>query len=364
MAIPVIPRPAVPAAEVPEFFRFACPPSFSGGPIDPQPADVNLRRNLLVGIKRTMPDGVDVDFWIIEDPDEPNPAVARSFPSKTIRVKEGQTLHVDTGFQGKLHTIHWHGIEPTPMNDGVGHSSFESTSSFTYQLTPRQAGTFFYHCHKNTPLHFEMGLYGALIVDPPGTDPNVFPRQSFTGGPSYDVEAVWVPDDVDPVWHTLGHDAFMMACVPGDPVNPANFTRDGILNQFRPKYFCMTGVFAANGATITDPSIAITARSGQNILIRAVNSAYDKAIFTLPLNAQVIAMDGHPLGATPRGAFSFPFTQPANAPFRLSTARRWDLLVRAPQVARTTVFKARVDFRDYLSDALHHTLFTNITVNP
>ena len=163
-----------------------------------------------------------------------------------------------------------------------------------------------------------------------------------------------------------GHYYFVNSyyCVPDDPVNPANFTRDGILNQFHPKYFCITGVFADNNAVINDPAVAVTARSGQRILIRAINSAYDKAIFTLGLDAQVIAQDGHPLGATPEGAFSFPFVQKANTPFRLTTARRWDLLVTAPKVAQTTVFNAKVEFRDYLSDELHHTLFTTITVNP
>jgi len=360
MAVPVIPRPPVPAGEVAMFFKHICPPTFGGGPVDPQPATVELARNLLVGEKFRIPDGRDIDIWIIEDPDDN--VGGRVFPSKAIRVNQGDTVRVRVGSQGDTHTIHWHGIEPSPVNDGVGKHSFEVSGNFVYQFTPRQAGTYFYHCHKNTTLHVEMGLYGLLIVDPPGSHPNFLPRQSFTGGPFYHVEAFWVSDEFDTRWHTLGHDAFMQDCVPDDPVGPQTFSRDGFLNQFKPDVFLITGVARTSDATpIADPRVAVSARVGQTILIRTLNAGYTVQQYTIyGLPATVIAADGRPLGATPETRYSAPFVIPAGRPFRLTSGRRFDLILKP---TRPGVYPATVEYFDWITGRRYAVARTTITVN-
>jgi hypothetical protein len=190
------------------------------------------------------------------------------WPGPTIRIPRGVIFHAFTRGKGPPpHTIHWHGLEPTPMNDGVGHCSME-IGGYTYQFQPNFIGSYFYHCHRNTVQHFEFGLYGDLHVLPPdayfasveGADwrtqslpanivlnnipvgacsdgkfrcaANVanFPQfPGFVGGDPtlgvagagdvgvgdphaftvpYDVEAMWVIDDRDSRWSDLASNAF------------------------------------------------------------------------------------------------------------------------------------------------------------
>jgi manganese oxidase len=74
-------------------------------------------------------------------------------------------------------TIHWHGIELESYFDGVAGvsgsgdrlmSPIASGKSFVAQMTPPRAGTFIYHTHIDDIKQLSSGLYGALIVLPPG----------------------------------------------------------------------------------------------------------------------------------------------------------------------------------------------------
>ncbi|MCM2357934.1 MAG: multicopper oxidase domain-containing protein, partial [Geobacteraceae bacterium] len=319
MALPTIPRGDVPPEEIPAFFNFTTPPTNGGiKQVDPLPPTFTFARNLLVNFDLVLPDGGRVPMWIIEDPNAPDAppplpqdALRRNFPSATIRIPQGALVNADVLCQGNTHTIHWHGIEPTPMNDGVGHTSFEVAGHFFYQFQPRDPGTYFYHCHKNTVLHFEMGLYGLLLVDPPDPANPTVPVTYPTGGPGfaarlnpaavaltdhvirYDVEAFWVPDSIDSRWHLLGHDAFMQIGDPEDPVNPANFTQDGILNDFRPDIFVLTGIprrindptpFTAADNALFGPLVAPTVGVGQTLLARTLNADYIIQQFTLGID--------------------------------------------------------------------------------
>src|SRR6266700_3415315 len=73
--------------------------------------------------------------------------------------------------------IHWHGIELESYYDGVpGWSgvgnqitpSIEPGTSFVARMTPPRAGTFIYHTHWHDPSQLTNGIYGPLIVLPPG----------------------------------------------------------------------------------------------------------------------------------------------------------------------------------------------------
>jgi FtsP/CotA-like multicopper oxidase with cupredoxin domain len=184
-------------------------------------------------------DGAEHDIWSFE-----NDRSGRALPAPLVRVTEGQVFHGTIKPSKRTHTIHWHGMEPDPRNDGVGHTSFEVSGSYTYQWKPETgepgnpncgaAGTYFYHCHVNTVLHAQMGMFGPLVIDPV-THP-AFPvlpgltRRAFVDGPEYDIdtETLLVPYSVDPRWHELNHAAGLS----GEDVR---------LNRFVPKHFYLLG---------------------------------------------------------------------------------------------------------------------------
>ena len=203
-------------------------------------------------------------------------------PNPMMRVKQGDIVHTSLNVW-LPHTIHHHGIDPDAFNDGVGHHSFDVLGSYTYQWKASQAGTYFYHCHTNTVLHAEMGMYGPLIIDPPSG-----PGTAFEGGPAYDVEAIWAVDEIDTSWHCLPWDAALCG-------------GDAGLNDFNPDIFIINGKGDAD--TETHASVAVSARVGQKILIRYIQAGYipQKITFsgvstTSGLGAvTIIAEDGRPL---------------------------------------------------------------------
>lgn len=71
-------------------------------------------------------DGKAFNYFLMEDSN--NPATSGgTFPAATIRVPRGVIFHGATQGKGPPpHTIHWHGIEPSPLNDSVGHCSMET----------------------------------------------------------------------------------------------------------------------------------------------------------------------------------------------------------------------------------------------
>ncbi|MBI4337613.1 MAG: carboxypeptidase regulatory-like domain-containing protein [Chloroflexi bacterium] len=148
--------PTNPAPEV------AAAAGLQSGPSTPH----TVERDLLHGPSLAAWDGKNIKFYLFADKDIPA-ANGGTFPGATIRVPRGVWFHGHTlGHGPPPHTIHWHGIEPTPINDGVGHCSMEIGEN-TYQWQPNFIGFYFCHCHRNTVQHFEFGLYQALLIDPP-----------------------------------------------------------------------------------------------------------------------------------------------------------------------------------------------------
>src|SRR5687767_1795570 len=81
---------------------------------------VRVTRKVFTSGDLVMYDGEKIDHWGFEDDDG-----IKDFPSTPIILYGGDLLQATLEASTRQHTIHWHGIEPDPLNDGVGHTSFE-----------------------------------------------------------------------------------------------------------------------------------------------------------------------------------------------------------------------------------------------
>lgn len=330
--------------------------------------------DLMHGDDLTLWDGKKLRFFLIRDKDARSPFNNGSFPGPIIRVPRGVIFHGKTQGHGPPpHTIHWHGIEPTPMNDGNGHCSFE-IGDYTYQWQPNTIGTYFYHCHRNTVQHFEYGLYSGLFIEPsdaydrgPGKNPGGYPRRTaanlpefpgFVGGSlesgdphamtiPYDVEAFWAIDDIDSVWMTTMRDP--RAAFPRRGLRPGENDefKVGDFHDFNPDYFCVTGKWfpgrLGSSAILNDEStippalnsgvsgmqVSLNAKINETILIRILCAAYSVIKVKFPVDVTVIAMDGRAFGIPPYTSYSRPFVLKAGEEIRLATARRCDVVLRS-----------------------------------
>lgn len=90
-----------------------------------------------------------------------------SVPAPILRATEGDLLRINfRNRTGHPHSIHFHGSH-RPEQDGW--EPVPPGSEVTYEIVAGPAGVHPYHCH-TAPLaeHISRGLYGMLIVDPPG----------------------------------------------------------------------------------------------------------------------------------------------------------------------------------------------------
>jgi len=96
-------------------------------------------------------------------------------PSPAIRVEQGDRIRITLENTHYMpHTLHLHGSDH-PFRDvsGEGNDGVPIASEVpvlpggarTYELTPRNSGTKFYHCHVQPHVHVMMGLQGLFIIE-------------------------------------------------------------------------------------------------------------------------------------------------------------------------------------------------------
>ncbi len=303
------------------------------------------------------PDGHESEIWSFEDETS-----GRGLPAPPIRAREGDIVHVTLKPSKAAHTIHLHGIEPDPRNDGAGHTSFEVTGEYTYQFradpgvagdpNTGTAGTYFYHCHVNTVLHVQLGMFGPLIIDPPEGRGKAFVDDPVGYDPR--AETLMVPYAIDPRWHELNH----AAGLDGEDVG---------LNRFEPSHFYLLGA-DLNAPWPSTPvktvgRIAATAPPDRPALLRINNASYFPTIirFHGGLKAEVVAHDGRTLrdtSVTP----SPPVTVLTDF-LGFGAAERYDMRLRPPAGSRPgDTFGLSVEWRHWITNEILHTETREVVV--
>ncbi|RRV13126.1 copper resistance system multicopper oxidase [Stutzerimonas xanthomarina] len=105
-------------------------------------------------------------------------AINGSIPGPLLRWREGDTVTLRVRNRLPHDTsIHWHGILLPANMDGVPGFSFAGIASdgmYEYRFKVVQSGTYWYHSHSG--FQEQLGVYGALIIDPKEPEPFSYDR--------------------------------------------------------------------------------------------------------------------------------------------------------------------------------------------
>jgi CopA family copper-resistance protein len=103
-----------------------------------------------------------------------------SLPAPILRWKQGDTVTLRASNRLRDHdaSIHWHGILLPANMDGVPGLSFNGIGpgeTYVYRIEVKQGGTYWYHSH--SAFQEQLGLYGALIIEPHEPEPFKYDRE-------------------------------------------------------------------------------------------------------------------------------------------------------------------------------------------
>ena len=120
-------------------------------------------------------------------------------PGPTLRMRQGDTVTIRVTNRLREQTsIHWHGfIVPADM-DGVPGLSFNGIApgtTFTYRFKVNQRGTYWYHSHSR--FQEQVGLYGAIVVEPRGAERHAADREHVL------LFSDWTDQDPEHIYATL-----------------------------------------------------------------------------------------------------------------------------------------------------------------
>ena len=307
----------------------------------------------------TVPRGSDFALDVVEAPVNYTGAariattVNGSVPGPVLRMRQGDTVTLRV--RNRLHvptSIHWHGILLPFDMDGVPGISFPGIASgetFAYRFTLRQSGTYWYHSHSG--FQEQVGLYGAMVIEPDGSERHPADRDYVV------MLNDWTDEDPERIYAKLKKrgDYYNM----GQPT-VADFVRDArhegvaqalvqrrMWNRMRmsPSDLAdvsgLTYTYLMNG---TAPAGNWTGlfRPGEKIRLRFINgsamSIFDVRIPGLKMT--VVAADGQDVEPV------------AVDEFRIAVAETYDVIVEPEDARAYTVFAQSIDRSGYARGTL------------
>ncbi len=179
---------------------------------------------------------------------------------------------------------------PQPVKNPAGtfvsyNPETASGGTLTYSLTVSRPGIFLYESGTAPEKQIQMGLYGAMVVRPPGFDPGnpaTWTAYGSGSGTDFDIEKIMVLSEVDTAMH--------QALASGD--EPAGY---------KPDYFLINGRSFPDTLNPDDSGpqpygAKVTAAPGQRVLLRIINAGFmNHNIRLQDIDARVVAGDSRPL---------------------------------------------------------------------
>ena len=165
-----------------------------------------------------------------------------SIPGPTLKVTQGSEVVVNIENHDDTDTtVHWHGLRLENRYDGTHETQapIPPGGRFSARLAFPDPGVYWYHPHIRTDYGLEMGLYGAILVEP--AEPNYWP--------AVDREVVLTLDDL------LLEDGKVAPFSRTTPTHTA-------MGRFG-------NVLLTNGVT----NLALTARQGETVRFYLINTA-------------------------------------------------------------------------------------------
>jgi len=197
-------------------------------------------------------------------------------PGPLLQLREGVPVTIDvTNASGDPDLVHWHGLATDPLNDGAmeeGSPMIPAGGMLSYTLSPKPAGTRWYHthaaAHENLSLGTYSGQFGFLLIE--GKDQPAPYDQEINLAIHH-----WEPSFV-PMVETMREQSSNVPLTTGSDVGYK---------------------YATINAHMLGAGEPIRVKHGQRVLMRLLNaSATENVVLALPGHSfKVIAMDGNPV---------------------------------------------------------------------